>query len=222
MSMLKNTAVLLIGMQNDHFGQDCMMRSAIENPERIDTIKHRILDLISTLSDSDVTILNLPILFREGHPEITQQVGILATIKQASLFVEGTKGGNVISELDDWSDRVPTLSGRTGFNAFVDTSLNDFLTERGIQQLVLVGASTAVCIDSTARTGYEMGYDILILDDCTISRTLSEQDMYCDAIFPMYATVSSTNDFLSSNGLPGLPGAHRFHLPGRRLRRGLR
>ena len=205
MSTLKNTAVLLIGMQNDHFGPDCMLRSAIENPERIDAIKHRILNLIQALSDTDVTILNLPILFREGHPEITQQVGILATIKLSSLFVEGTNGGRVIPELDDWSERVPTLSGRTGFNAFVDTSLNDFLTERGVQELVLVGASTAVCIDSTARTGYEMGYDIHILEDCTISRTLSEQDMYCDSIFPMYATVSSTNEYLTSNSLPTLP-----------------
>ncbi|MCH2133489.1 MAG: cysteine hydrolase [Phycisphaerales bacterium] len=196
MSTLANTALLLIGMQNDHFGAECMLRSAIEAPDRIDDVKDRIMDLVDRLSPTPATIVNLPILFREGHPEINQPVGILAAIKEQGLFVDGTDGGSVIPELTSTDDRICTLPGRTGFNSFVDTGLHDHLTANGIRRLLLAGASTAVCIDSTARTGYELGYDIFVLEDCTISRTIAEQEMYCSTIFPIYATVINSQAVL--------------------------
>ena len=201
MPQLDNTALLLIGMQNDHFGPHCALRKSIEAPERIDAVKDNILELITTLSNTPMSIINLPILFREGHPEITQEIGILAAIKQGGLFVEGTTGGCVIDELLPETDRIMTLPGRTGFNTFVDTKLNEYLTARGIRQILLAGASTAVCIDSTARSGYELGYNIIVLDDCTISRTPAEQDMYCSTIFPIYASVMSSAQWLESQGI---------------------
>lgn len=201
MPQLDNTALLLIGMQNDHFGPSCALRDSIEAPERIDTVKHNILNMVDTLIDTTASIINLPILFREGHPEITQEIGILAAIKQGGLFVEGTTGGCVIEELLPETERISTLPGRTGFNTFVDTQLNEYLTSRGIRQLLLAGASTAVCIDSTARSGYELGYDVIVLDDCTISRTPAEQDMYCSTIFPIYASVMSSTHWLESQGV---------------------
>ena len=201
MSQLKNTALLLIGMQNDHFGAESILRSSIEKPERIDEVMDNTMALINALKDTEASIVNLPILFREGHPEITQEVGILAAIKQNSLFVEGSKGGGVISALEPLTDHITTLPGRTGFNTFVDTTLNEFLTSRGIRHLLLAGASTAVCIDSTARSGYELGYDIIVLDDCTISRTPAEQEMYCTNIFPIYASVTSSSQWLNDHAL---------------------
>jgi len=67
--------------------------------------------------------------------------------------------------------------------------------------LLLAGASTAVCIDSTARSGYELGYDIIVLDDCNISRTPAEQEMYCTNIFPIYASVTSSTQWLNDHAL---------------------
>ena len=201
MSQLKNTALLLIGMQNDHFGQESVLRGSIEQPERIDEVKENILSMVKALKGTDASIVNLPILFREGHPEITQEVGILAAIKQNGLFVDGTNGGGVISELEPLAADIKTLPGRTGFNTFVDTALNDYLTTHGIRHLLLAGASTAVCIDSTARSGYELGYDIIVLDDCTISRTPAEQEMYCTNIFPIYASVTNSEQWLSDHAI---------------------
>lgn len=201
MPQLDQTALLLIGMQNDHFGPNCALREMIEAPERIDLVKKNIMSMVDSLMDTSASIINLPILFREGHPEITQEIGILAAIKQGGLFVEGTTGGCVIDELLPETERISTLPGRTGFNTFVDTKLNEYLTTRGIRQILLAGASTAVCIDSTARSGYELGYDVIVLDDCTISRTPAEQDMYCSTIFPIYASVMSSNQWLEDHGI---------------------
>ncbi|MEE2908096.1 MAG: cysteine hydrolase, partial [Planctomycetota bacterium] len=195
---MNETALLLIGMQNDHFSPLSPVRDMIDAPHRIDMVKDRILNLVSHFVRTPLTMINLPILFHKGHPEICQEVGILAAIKNLGLFVDGTPGGCVIPELAQWRERIITLRGRTGFNAFVDTSLHTYLAENHIKRLVFAGSTTAVCIDSTARSGYELGYDVSVLRDCTVSRTPDEQDMYCQSIFPLYATVLNTEQFIAT------------------------
>ena len=192
------TALLLIGMQNDHFSPLSPVRDMIDAPHRIDVVKDQILNLISHLAQTSLTMINLPILFHKGHPEICQEIGILAAIKNLGLFVDGSAGGCVIPELAQWRDRIITMHGRTGFNAFVDTCLHTHLAKHHIKRVVFAGSTTAVCIDSTARSAYELGYDVSVLKDCTISRTPDEQDMYCQSIFPLYASVMNAEQLIAS------------------------
>ena len=91
-----------------------------------------------------------------------------------------------------------TLTGLTGFNAFVDTGLHEYLAAKTTQDMVIGGCCTAGCIDSTARSAYELGYRVVILEDCTLSRTPDEQEMYCQTIFPIYSTVLNSNNLLAS------------------------
>ena len=58
-------------------------------------------------------------------------------------------------------------------------------------------SSSSVCIDSTARSAFELGYHVTILSDCTAGRTTFEQDYYCENIFPIYANVIDHKTFLS-------------------------
>ena len=198
MKNLKHTALLLIGMQNDYFSRRSPLTKDFEDPSRIQNIKRRILWIISHVSHSKIFIANLPILFQTGHPEIARELGLLASIKKHNLFQEGTSGSGVIPELDPWQKHMTTLPGHTGFNAFVDTGLHEHLTRTRTRQLVLVGSSTATCIDSTARSAYELGYEVIILDDCTVGRTTDEQDLYCQSIFPLYSTVINSKILLAA------------------------
>jgi len=51
------------------------------------------------------------------------------------------------------------------FDAFAYTSLNRSLHERGIQNVLLVGVMTDVCVDATARRAVMEGYNTYILED---------------------------------------------------------
>lgn len=50
-------------------------------------------------------------------------------------------------------------------------------------------AVSSVCIDSTGRSAYELGYRVTVLSDCTVGRTSFEQEFYCEKIFPLYGEV---------------------------------
>lgn len=52
------------------------------------------------------------------------------------------------------------------YSAFFGTRLDDVLQERGIDTVVVLGLTTNVCIQSTARDAWQRDYRTITLDDC--------------------------------------------------------
>lgn len=50
-------------------------------------------------------------------------------------------------------------------DAFHETRLQEELEARGIKRLVICGAQTQVCIDTTVRSAVAQGYDVLLVSD---------------------------------------------------------
>ncbi len=145
----------------------------------------------SEFASKGALVIHVPIQFSNDYKEITQAVGVLATIKELGLFRAGQQGSRNVAALDRLECPIETVSGRTGFNAFRGTELDKLLRQRGIRRVQLAGASMAACIDSTARTAYELGYEVGILEDCVVSRSQAEHDLYCGMIFPQYSVVAT-------------------------------
>lgn len=57
-------------------------------------------------------------------------------------------------------------------NAFVQTDLDERLKALGIQQLVLAGFMTHMCINSTAHGGFNLGYAPTVVASATATRPL--------------------------------------------------
>ena len=57
------------------------------------------------------------------------------------------------------------------FNAFRDTALDASLRAQGVATLVVTGVATNVCVDSTLREGFFLGYHIILLEDCVGSNS---------------------------------------------------
>jgi nicotinamidase-related amidase len=188
----KNTALILIGYQNDYFSKDGVLRPVIENGERSDTVLRNTVELIDSVKGSDVSMISTPINFSSDYSEMLQADGILAAIKDAKAFREGTPGAEIVNELKAFGDRLIEIPGKRGFNAFVQTGLDAVLAEKGIKNVVFAGAITSICVDSTARAAYEYGYRVFVLEDCTAARTDAEQDLFCGLIFPTYATLTNS------------------------------
>ena len=53
------------------------------------------------------------------------------------------------------------------YSAFVNTRLDSVLRTYKIENLIMTGVSTNVCVESTARQGYMMDYNIVFMSDCT-------------------------------------------------------
>jgi nicotinamidase-related amidase len=49
--------------------------------------------------------------------------------------------------------------------AFSQTRLDEVLKSWGVKQIVLVGYMAHVCISTTAREGFQQGYDVVVVED---------------------------------------------------------
>ncbi len=52
-------------------------------------------------------------------------------------------------------------------DAFIHTGLEHWLHVRGIRQLVIVGVSTNISVESTARTAGNLGFEVAVVSDAT-------------------------------------------------------
>lgn len=197
----KQTALILIGYQNDYFAPDGILHEVIEKPSRVTNVLANTLKLVELLSPTPVLIISTPIIFTSDYRELIDPVGILKTIKEAGAFKAGTKGSETVPELRRFGDRIVEVPGKRGLNAFINTDLDNILKKHDITDTVIGGVVTSVCVDSTGRSAFERGYKVSIISDCTSGRTLFEQRFYCEKIFPLYANVIDYSQLLASLGI---------------------
>ena len=192
------TALILIGYQNDYFASDGILTGVIEASAKVTHALENTVNLLAALADVPVLKVTTPIIFSENYAEIVEPVGILKTIKEVGAFNATRSGSETVPELKPFQDTILEVPGKCGFNAFINTGLGDILKAHGITDVVLAGAVTSICIDSTGRFAHEQGYRVSILSDCTSARTTFEQDFYFENIFPIYANTLSSAQLLES------------------------
>ena len=194
---LSKSAIIFIGYQNDYFAENGILRGAIEESAKTNDVLENTIGLLNATKDSAATLIQTPIHFTETYEELDEPIGILKIIQDVGAFQKGRPGSDIIQEFKSYGDRVQVVDGKRGLNAFSNTELERTLIQNGIENVILAGAVTSICIDSTGRAAHERGYNVFVLADCTAGRSNFEQSFYCENIFPLYATVLSSKDFIS-------------------------
>ncbi|MGR6330623.1 hydrolase [Sphingomonas sp. XXL09] len=127
-------------------------------------------------------------------PVVVVHVGFTAdeapslNVDQPRLPREGTPAGFAdllpgIRELGD----VVVLKHHWG--AFTGTDLDLQLRRRGVKTVVIAGIATNFGVESTARSAWELSYDVVIAEDACTSRSAELHDFAVRHILPQIARV---------------------------------
>lgn len=198
MKDLSKSALLLIGFQNDYFAQDGILHAVVEESSRVSGVLENTLDLLRRRGEDFGLVVSTPIHFTPTYEELTDPVGILKTIKEVGAFKAGSRGAETIAEFQPFAELIQELPGKRGLNAFSNTALETLLRSQGIEEIILAGTVTSICIDSTGRHAAELGFKVTVLNDCTSGRTVFEQDFYCENVFPLYGEVVPVDTLLAA------------------------
>jgi nicotinamidase-related amidase len=106
----------------------------------------------------------------------------------------------------DWSELVPELEQQPGdyivskqrVGAFIGTSLEEYLRQRGVTQVFLTGVASSQGVESTGRSAYDYGYNVVYVVDAMTDRT-AEAHQYCvEKIFPRIGETETTENVLKA------------------------
>jgi len=162
--------LLLIDIQNDYFQGGKMelfeMESAAINAKK----------LLTTFRNK-----SLPVVF----------IKHLAIKPNASFFIPNSIGVEIHNSI--LPDKEETVIIKNYPNSFRDTNLHLHLQHIQSTHLVICGAMSHMCVDTTTRAAFDLGYSSILISDACATRDLTYNDQIVKASEVQLAYMAALN-----------------------------
>jgi len=193
----KKTAVVLIEYQNDFTSDGGTLHEAVKDVMQQENMLPNTLETVQKARELGATIIHAPITFTADYHELSPNpYGILKGVVDSKSFRKGTWGAEIVQDLTPQTEDI-VVEGKRGLDAFASTNLDFILRNRGITTIALGGFLTNCCVESTMRSGYEKGFDVVTLKDCTATLSAEEQKMAVEKNYPMFSRPMDHDEFLT-------------------------
>jgi nicotinamidase-related amidase len=108
----------------------------------------------------------------------------------------------------DWTDLVPELDqqpkdylvSKQRVGAFLGTGLDEYLKGQGVTQVFLTGVATGSGVESTARSAYDLGYNVVFVSDAMTDMSADTHRHCVEKAFPKLGEVDTTHSVLARLG----------------------
>jgi len=178
-------ALLIIDIQRDYFPGGAY---PLVEPDRAAENARRLLDA-----------------FREAGEPILHLRHVWDA-PDATFMRPGTDGVEIHPLLEP-ADGEPVL-GKAAPNGFIGTSLEQDLRSAGVDELVVAGMMSSMCVDATVRAGADLGFAMTVVHDACAAPDLTFGDRTVDgatvhaafmaALADGYGTVISAGEALDA------------------------
>ncbi len=124
----------------------------------------------------------------------------------ATFFLPETDGARIHQTVTPQEDE--TIVVKNFPNSFRGTSLLEILKKEKLENLVICGAMSHMCIDATTRAAFDLGFNCIVVDDACAtkdliykSKTIKASDVHASfmaALSVPYAKVISIKEIIES------------------------
>jgi nicotinamidase-related amidase len=196
----KTTAVVLIEFQNDFTSEGGVLHPAVTEVMDSTGMLANARRVIEKARAAGATVMHAPITFAAGYNELSAHpYGILKGVVDGNAFVKDSWGAAIVDDLAPAPGDI-VIEGKRGLDTFASTNLDFILRSKGITTLVLGGFLTNCCVESTMRTGYENGYQVITLSDCVAATSAEEHDNALRYDYPMFSQPMTAQEFIDAMG----------------------
>lgn len=178
-------ALLVIDIQNDYFeGGNAELFEpipAMENAKKLMNLFHR---------------KNEPVIYIQH----------INTYEGADFFLPDSDGNKIYSEIQPLSDDLVFIKHEP--DSFLSDGLTEYLKGQNIDELVICGMMSHMCVDTTVRSAKAKGYEVTLLEDACTTMDLEWQgerypaktvhQIYMASLSGVFATVMTTDAYIES------------------------
>ncbi|EAU46170.1 cysteine hydrolase family protein [Salipiger bermudensis] len=157
------------------------------------------------LEGIDAAAANAARVIAHGRENGDLIVNIRHEMPGAPVFVPGSVGVEINKSVAP-AQGEPVIT-KNFPNSFRETSLKDLLDEKGIGEVIVVGAMSHMCVDATVRAANDFGYTTTTIHDACATRELEfngatvpaahVQTAMMSALAFFYGEVISTDAFIA-------------------------
>jgi len=159
---MKNTALLIIDMQNDFVGPGAPLRVA-----GADGIIEPISTILTRFRERNLPVIHLLRVHRTDGADVEHFRRDL--FAKTPFAVAGTRGAEVIDPLAPLPGEY--ILSKTRMSGFFGTDLDLLLRSLGIGRIVVLGIQTPNCIRTTVFDAMAFGYETYLVSDATAAAT---------------------------------------------------
>lgn len=159
---MSHSAVVLIEFQRqwtDPGLYHWLIRSQLDSR----AVLARTRSLARAAREHGACVIHAPLVIDPAHKQ-----GWLAHLTLGKVFTKGTSRAQLSEGLHEAADLV--VRGRTRFDAFAGSDLEELVRAEGIDQLYFCGITTEYCVAKSMRTAQGLGFSSTMVSDCTATR----------------------------------------------------
>lgn len=146
--------------------------------------------------DAKIPVIYVVVGFRADYPEISPRNSRFGAIRQTGRFMAGAPGSEVHTAVAPQAGDITVVKHRV--SAFAGTDLDMLLRAKEVETLVLLGIATSGVVLSTLRHAADADYRCIVLKDCCADRDAEVHRCLVEKVFPMQATVVTSEEFLAA------------------------
>ena len=212
-----NTAVIVVDMENDFGAKGGMFDHAGINISMIQKVIDPTAKVLAAARQAGIKIIYLKMAFRDdlsdiGSEESVNRVRHLNFMhvgdtinapdgSKSRILIRGSWGTDIVPELKPQDGDMVIY--KTRFSGFYQTNLDSTLKQLHKKNLIIIGCTTSICVESTVRDAMFRDYLPVVLEDCTAEPIgynfpRSNHEASLLTIQTLFGWVSNSNEFIKA------------------------
>ncbi len=188
-----NFGLIIVDMQNGFVSKGGSYDKLGMNIVDYQSIIPKIQELINFCRKEDIPIFYTEAIREPSGIDLLLNIhNILPRSREERLLkvpicVRGTWDAQTIDEIKPTGNDHIILKRRD--SAFQDTELRIWLQSMRINTLIFCGVDTSICVETSLRDAFNLGYDTVLISDATASGTERHYDTTLERVSDYYGIV---------------------------------
>ena len=192
----KQTAIVFIEFQNDFCEKNGVLHKMVKDElARQNTVANAVR-LAAQARQKGCLLIFCPFVYDKNWAEEKCICGIIASAGDGGAFQPGDWGAEWIEDFGPVQGE-PVLEGKHALSGFTNTRLDEILQQHGIRNVAMAGFLSNVCVEATARSAYDRGYNVRVIRDATAATSRANQEYVEREIYPLLGGAMTVDEFIA-------------------------